>query len=78
MPSKSLFEILSGILDISKHSRLENYSLAAHFLSSNRFCLTKLSLTLLVTKSSDSIFVNLSFKEVKSELIFANRLSNLL
>ena len=38
--SKLLFGILSGIPDISKHSRIEYCVFAAHFLSRVRFCFT--------------------------------------
>ena len=60
--SKLLFEILSGIPDISRHSRLEHCLFAAQFFSRIRFCFTKLSFTLLVIKSWDSIFANMSLK----------------
>ena len=62
--SKLLFEILSKIPDISKRLRQEYCSSAAHFLSRMCFCFIKLSFTVLVTKSCNSIFVNLSLKEV--------------
>ena len=65
--SKLLFGILSGIPKISNHSRLEYCSFAGHFLSRMRFCFTKLSFTLLVTKSCDSIFVNLSLNPILGE-----------
>ena len=66
---KLLFEILSGISDISRHSRLEYCSFAAHFFFRMKFCVNKLSFTLLVTKSWDSIFVNLSLKDRLSNII---------
>ena len=75
--SELLFGMLSGIPDISKHSRPECCSFAAHFLSKMRFYFTKLSFTLLVTKSCDSILVNLSLKEVSPAFMFENILSNL-
>ena len=74
--SKLLFEILPGIADISRHSRQEYWSFSAYFLSRIRFYFNKLLFTLLVTKSWDLIFVNLSLKEVSYVFISANILLN--
>ena len=71
-----MFEILSKISDIPRHSRLVLSSFAAHFLSRIWFCFNKLSSTLLVFKSWDSIFVNLSLDKVSYAFVFGNILSN--
>ena len=74
--SKLLFETVYGIPVISRHSRLEYCSIAAHFLSRIRGFFTKLSFTLLIAKSSSSISANLSLQR-PSVFMSDNILTNL-
>ena len=74
--SEVLFQLLSGITNISWHSCLKYCSFAEHFLSRIQFFFNKLLIRLVVTKSWDSIFVNLSLKAVSSVFIFDNRQHN--
>ena len=74
--SRSLWEMPSGMPEISRHSFLEYYSFAQRFLSTLVSWLNNSALICLLLPRSDFSFTNLFCRSVSSLLIFVSVASN--